>query len=48
MEILKYKYKEIFHLTAQQVEDEPSDDFFTNLFIHEHINKKQEKINKHG
>jgi len=30
------------------MEEEPIDDFFTNLFIHAHIEKKKELEAKHG
>lgn len=43
MELLKYKYRELFHLSAKEMAEEPIDQFFTNLYIYAQISKKQEK-----
>jgi hypothetical protein len=46
--IQKYLYRKLFGLSAQELADEPVDDFFTNLKIYSSINKKQELMNKHS
>lgn len=48
MEVEKFKYRRMFGMTAQQMEDEPIDQFFINLFIYAQIEKKKEAIEKHG
>jgi hypothetical protein len=48
MEIMKYQYRKIFKLSAKQLEDEPIDEFFTNLTIWGLIEKKKELELKHG
>lgn len=54
LELLKLHYRKIFGLSAQEMEDEPADQFFTNLQILAEIEKKEriaEKVaskNHHG
>lgn len=48
MELMRYKYRKLFHLSAEELEKEPIDQFFTNLYIYAQIQKKEELINKHG
>jgi hypothetical protein len=33
----------MFHLTAEQMEAEPTDEFFTNLFIHNEIEERKRR-----
>lgn len=42
VELLKYQYRLLFKLSAEQLEDEPLDQFFTNLNIWGLIEKKKE------
>jgi len=41
LELLKFHYRKLFHLSAAQLEQEPIDDFFTNLLIYGYIKEKQ-------
>lgn len=45
---IRYLYRSKFKLTAEQYEQEPADQLFTNLYIIGQINKKQELEAKHG
>lgn len=47
-EIIAYRYREIFGLTAQEYQDEPVDQLYTNLYIYGQIKKKEELEAKHG
>lgn len=47
-EMLQYKYRRMFHLTAQEFAEEPVDQLFTNLYIWGQIEKQKELINRHG
>lgn len=42
MELLRYQYKTLFKLSSQQMEEENSADFFTNLLIYGYIQDKQQ------
>lgn len=42
MEVLRYHYRKMFKLTAREMEDEPADQFFTNLAIYGLIQRKRE------
>lgn len=42
-ELLRYQYRSIFKLNAQEMADEPADQFFTNLRIWGLIEMKKEK-----
>jgi hypothetical protein len=46
--LVQYSYRKIFHLSAQQLEEEPVDQFAMNMFIEKQIAKKQELEAKHG
>ncbi len=48
MEVAKYLYRESFGLTAAEMEEEPIDDFFTNLQIRAFIEDKRKQDKKHG
>lgn len=48
MELLKYQYQELFGLTSHQVDEEPTDRFFTNLYIYSQIQKKKEIESRNG
>lgn len=48
IEILKFKYREIFGLTSKEMLEEPTDEFFTNLYIYGQIKKKEDIEAKHG
>jgi hypothetical protein len=41
LELLKYKYRLLFKLTAEELEKEPADQFFTNLLIYGYIKEKE-------
>lgn len=47
-EILRYKYRKIFGLSAAEMDAEPLDEFYTNLYIYAQIKKKEELESKHG
>lgn len=47
-ELIRYRYRRIFHLDAYQMEGEPLDQLFTNLYIHSQIQEKQRLEAKHG
>lgn len=46
--LVQYSYRKMFNLSAQQLEQEPVDQFAINLFIEKQINEKQELEAKHG
>lgn len=48
IELLEFRYREKFCLSAEQMEAEPTDKFFTNLYIYAQIRRKEELENKHG
>lgn len=48
IEILRYRYRKMFGLTEQELEQEPIDTFYTNLFIHAQIAEKQRLEAKNG
>ena len=48
MEVLMYRYREIFGLSATEMEAEPVDTFYTNLYIYAQISEKQRIEAKHG
>lgn len=41
IEVLKFQYRKIFGLSAAELEEEPADQFFTNLRIYSYIKDKQ-------
>ena len=45
---MKYQYRKIFGLTEKELEEESIDTFYTNLYIHGAISKKQELEARHG
>lgn len=47
-EVIAFRYRKIFGLTAQEYEDEPIDQLYTNLYIYGQMNKKEELEAKHG
>jgi len=47
-EILAYKYRKLFSLTAREYEEEPIDQLYTNLYIYGQIKKKEELEAKHN
>ena len=47
-ELAKYIYRKTFHLSAQEMEDEPIDQFFTNLQILGYMKDKERLESKHG
>jgi len=47
-EILAFRYRQIFGLNAQEYEEEPIDQLYTNLFIYGQMKKKEELEAKHG
>lgn len=47
-EIAKYQYRKLFHLSAEDMEKEPTDEFFINLQIYAYYEKKKQEIMKHG
>lgn len=48
MDVSKYRYRQLFGLTAQELAVEPIDQFFTNLFIWGQIQEKNRINEKHG
>lgn len=46
--LVKYHYRKIFGLTAQELEAEPIDQFYTNFYIHAEILEKQRIEANHG
>lgn len=47
-ELLEYKYRKMFGLSAIEFAQEPIDTFYTNLFIHAQIAEKQRIEAKNG
>jgi hypothetical protein len=47
-DMIKYTYRKLFHLSAQEFEHEPVDQFYTNLLIYSKIQEKQRIESKHG
>lgn len=45
--MLRYQYRKLFGLTAQELELEPADQFFTNLYIYGQIQEKERIESKH-
>lgn len=43
MEALRYYYRKLFHLSAKELEEEPIDQFFTNLRIYGYIQKGKQR-----
>lgn len=41
LELLKYEYQKLFHLSSKQLAEEPMDALFLNLSIRSMIQKKQ-------
>lgn len=42
MELIRYRYRKLFHLSAEQMEQEPVDELFTNLIIHSYDRERRE------
>lgn len=48
MDVQKFVYRQQFGLNALELEQEPTDQFFTNLHIYSQIQKKREHTEKYG
>lgn len=47
-EMTRYSYRALFGLTAAEMDQEPTDEFFTNLYIYSQIEEKKRIESKHG
>lgn len=47
-QMLRYTYRKLFGLTAEEFEKEPADQFFNNLHIYAQIQEKNRITQKHG
>lgn len=47
-ELKEYQYRKLFHLTAEEYDNEPADRLYTNLFIHAQIQEKKRIEAKNG
>lgn len=47
MEVLKFIYRKTFGLTAEEMQNEPITEFFTNLYILGQINEREADEIKH-
>ena len=47
-EMLRYKYRRLFHLSAHQMEQEPIDDLNVMLFINSELKKQEAREIKNG
>lgn len=48
MDVLKFRYRKLFGLTAKELREETSDEFLTNLYIYAQIQEKGRLEAKHG
>lgn len=42
MELIRYRYRKMFHLSAEDMEKEPADELFTNLVIYGYDRERRE------
>ena len=48
MEVLRYIYRKTFGLSARELAEEPTDEFFTNIHIIAKISERQADEAKYG
>lgn len=48
IELVKFKYRQLFGLTAREMDEEPIDEFFINNLIYAQMLEKEGHLRRHG